>query len=69
MRVFAGVGPSGAPDETTPFPNSFAIDYVRIYQPPIAAPAVVATAEPDEPDEDLPETTFEEDADEAEPAL
>ena len=67
--VSSSVGPSGAPDETTPFPNSFAIDYVRIYQPPTVAPAVVATAKPAQADEDSTETAFEEDAEEAEPAL
>lgn len=27
-------GPSGAPDENTVFPNFFAIDYLRVWQPP-----------------------------------
>jgi beta-glucanase (GH16 family) len=46
-------GPSGEPDEKTVFPNAFAIDYVRVYQPgmPVAKgpePVVVAAlvAEP-----------------------
>jgi beta-glucanase (GH16 family) len=71
--VSSSVGPSGAPDETTPFPNSFAIDYVRIYQPPVTAttaPIVAATTKSDDADKDLPETMFEEeDDDESEPAL
>jgi beta-glucanase (GH16 family) len=36
-------GPSGEPDEKTVFPNSFDIDYVRVYQaPPVATPETVA---------------------------
>jgi beta-glucanase (GH16 family) len=30
--VSSRVGPSGAPDETTVFPSTFEIDYVRVYQ-------------------------------------
>ena len=33
--VSSAVGPSGEPDESTVFPNSFSIDYVRVYQPPV----------------------------------
>ena len=49
-------GPSGEPDEHTVFPNFFAIDYIRVWQPPApvvakvvpepAAAAVVAKLEP-----------------------
>jgi len=39
-------GPSGEPDENTVFPNYFAIDYVRVWQPP---PALAKTdAKPEE---------------------
>ena len=31
--VSSRVGVSGEPDATTVFPNDFAIDYVRVYQP------------------------------------
>ena len=41
-RVSSRFGPSGAPDETTVFPNHFEIDYVRIWQ----APKSVIAAEP-----------------------
>ena len=41
--VSSAVGPSGEPDERTIFPNSFRIDYVRVYQAP--APTEVALAE------------------------
>jgi beta-glucanase (GH16 family) len=67
--VSSSVGPSGAPDETTQFPNSFAIDYVRIYQPPATAPIAVAAAEAKKVENDSLETTFEENAEESEPAL
>ena len=43
-------GPSGEPDASTVFPNSFAIDYVRIYQAPVALPKpveVIAKAAPE----------------------
>jgi beta-glucanase (GH16 family) len=43
--VSSRIGPSGAPDESTVFPNFFEIDYVRIYQPP----AKVIAAEPAKP--------------------
>ena len=33
--VSSAVGPSGEPDESTVFPNSFQIDYVRVYQAPV----------------------------------
>ena len=42
-------GPSGEPDETTVFPNDFAIDYVRVYQPAPAAEPVLVLAENDAP--------------------
>jgi len=42
--VSSRLGPSGAPDENTVFPNDFAIDYVRVYQPPAAL--ILAKAEP-----------------------
>ncbi len=35
-------GPSGEPDEKTVFPNFFAIDYLRVWQPPL--PVVAKTA-------------------------
>ena len=38
-------GPSGAPDENTVFPNFFAIDYIRVWQPPAPVVAKVV-AEP-----------------------
>ena len=41
-------GPSGEPDEKTVFPNSFEIDYVRVYQAPPPAgenPLVLVRAE------------------------
>ncbi len=41
--ISSAVGPSGEPDESTVFPNSFCIDYVRVYQEPI--PTVVALNE------------------------
>ena len=50
-------GPSSEPDENTVFPNFFAIDYIRIWQPPVVVvakvsaepvPAVVAKLEADD---------------------
>ena len=35
-------GPSGEPDENTVFPNFFAIDYIRVWQPPVTVVAKVA---------------------------
>jgi beta-glucanase (GH16 family) len=40
--VGSAFGPSGVPDEKTVFPNSFEIDYVRVYQAP-PAPVIEAT--------------------------
>ena len=34
-------GPSSEPDENTVFPNFFAIDYIRVWQPPVAIVAKV----------------------------
>ena len=42
--VSSRFGPSGEPDADTIFPNDFAIDYIRIYQPPPTL--VVAKADP-----------------------
>ncbi len=36
-------GPSGEPDENTVFPNFFAIDYIRVWQPPAPVLAKVST--------------------------
>ena len=33
--------PAGEPNEATAFPNDFAIDYIRIYQPPTPATQLV----------------------------
>lgn len=45
--VSSRFGPSGEPDENTVFPNSFEIDYVRVYQPPkVPAPAAPAPVIP-----------------------
>ena len=56
-------GPSGEPDEKTVFPNSFSIDYVRVYQPPAPAPVALSEkmvappdVEDDEPEPDPVET-------------
>jgi hypothetical protein len=64
-RVSSAVGPSGEPDEKTVFPNSFSIDYVRVYQAPALAPVALnekMVASPDlandEPESD-PEHTDE----------
>ena len=62
--VSSAVGPSGEPDENTVFPNSFSIDYVRVYQPSAPAPLALnekMSAPPpdvaeDEPDSDPEET-------------
>ena len=61
--VSSAAGPSGEPDENTVFPNSFSIDYVRVYQPPALAPVALnakMTAPPavadDEPEPDPAET-------------
>jgi beta-glucanase (GH16 family) len=67
--VSSAAGPSGEPDETTVFPNSFNIDYVRVYQAPV--PIELAAKEtsdappipmPDPPDNDA------EDSEESPPA-
>ena len=39
--VSSAVGPSGEPDEKTVFPNSFSIDYVRVYQAPVLGPVAL----------------------------
>ncbi len=39
--VSSAVGPSGEPDENTIFPNSFSIDYVRVYQAPVVTTVVL----------------------------
>ena len=47
--VSSRIGPSGEPDETTVFPNDFAIDYVRVWQPAPAAEPTLVLAENDAP--------------------
>jgi len=42
--ISSRLGPSGAPDEKTIFPNDFQIDYIRIYQQP--PPTQLVKAEP-----------------------
>ena len=67
--VSSEFGPSGEPDEKTVFPNSFSIDYVRVYQPPALAPVALnekTVPLPDVADEE-PESDPEETS-EAEPA-
>ncbi|MEO7317863.1 MAG: glycoside hydrolase family 16 protein [Chthoniobacteraceae bacterium] len=44
--VSSAVGPSGEPDECTVFPNSFSIDYVRVYQPAVTTEVVLNEAAP-----------------------
>ena len=39
--VSGPLGPTGSPDATTPFPNFFEIDYVRVYQREATAPVRV----------------------------
>ncbi len=48
--VSSRIGPSGAPDAHTAFPNYFEIDYVRVYQaPPAPAPAQTVLVKNDAP--------------------
>jgi len=42
--VSSAMGPSGAPDEHTVFPNHFEIDYIRVWQPP--KPELIAKEQP-----------------------
>jgi beta-glucanase (GH16 family) len=64
--VSSASGPSGEPDANTVFPNSFSIDYVRIYQAPAepvvalndkSAKAEVAAEEMDETEVEFSEET------------
>ena len=64
--VSSAVGPSGEPDEKTVFPNSFTLDYVRVYQAP--EPTVVALNEKITAAPPLIEETEEPDPEEPEPA-
>ena len=42
--VSSALGPSGAPDENTVFPNHFEIDYIRVWQAP--KPELIAKEQP-----------------------
>ncbi len=65
--VSSEFGPSGEPDEKTVFPNSFSIDYVRVYQAPALSPVAMIEktiampeAAKDEPKPDSGESEEEE---------
>ena len=47
--ISSAVGPSGEPDEFTVFPNSFSIDYVRVYQPPVTTDIALNDKPPVQP--------------------
>ena len=65
--VSSAVGPSGEPDETTVFPNSFRIDYVRVYQAPALAPVVMIDKRVALPDVAKDESDSDPEAEDAEP--
>ena len=64
-------GPSGEPDEVTVFPNSFSIDYVRVYQAPGMGPVALNEKMPVVPDVvekvSKPDPEDPEDSEDAEP--
>ena len=64
-------GPSGEPDEATVFPNSFSIDYVRVYQAPGMGPVALNEKMPVVPDVvekvSEPDPEDPEDSEDAEP--
>ena len=47
--ISSAVGPSGEPDEATVFPNSFSIDYVRVYQPQVVTEIALNDTPPVKP--------------------
>jgi beta-glucanase (GH16 family) len=63
--VSSRFGPSGEPDSETVFPNEMAVDYIRVYQPPVptilaSGPSTKSLPEPAEPTAKPAEPTKEE---------
>jgi beta-glucanase (GH16 family) len=52
--VSSALGPSGAPDADTVFPNYFEIDYVRVYKAPAAGAVEAVLARNDSPAKEAP---------------